>query len=726
MSQRIHLYLSLALGLLLMLSAASGLVLSASVLSGHLQAPASDTQSVGQVAERLVQHLPNIERLERAPDGELRATLATAEGSDQVRVDPLTAAVTGPYQPSATLSWVRDLHRELLLGSAGRWLSGLAALALLALAVSGAWLLARRLGGWHRLLLPIKPGQGLAHWHSVVARWALPVLLVSAGSGLYLAGSSQGWISDGQDMELAYTETVDAAPAAAPGTLSALRNLALQDLRELEFPSANQANFFTVRTATGEGFVNAGSGNWISYQPHGPARQLYETMYELHTAAGSPMWSLILDAASLACLFLGITGTFAWWRRQRQSRSVAGNSPAQQAEAIILVGSQSGSTWDYARQLHEQLAASGMPVHSASMNQLQPSYPQARYLLILTATHGDGQAPQSASAFLQRLAQSRLAPELQAAVLGLGDSSFQHFCGYAEQVEEQLHALGIKPLLALHKIDRGNPGDLELWAQRLGRALGLDLKLTPVQSTPDLQPLRLLSREVFGEADEAPAAILRFALDAGQPLAHFAPGDLLAVSPGPGLAPRYYSIASADDDGAVEICVRRQPQGLCSQLLHELPVGACVQGFLQPHPDFRPDAGQHPLILVGAGTGLAPLIGFARKNLAQRPLHLYWGGRHAQADFPYQAELQECLADGRLTRLGLAFSQGPAAMYVQDRLRQDATELQRLLAQGAQILVCGSREMAAGVRAVVETLLAGQGGSVEQLKQQGRYREDVY
>jgi len=136
MSQRIHLYLSLALGLLLMLSAASGLVLSASVLSGHLQAPASDTQSVGQVAERLAQQLPNIERLERAPDGELRATLATAEGSDQVRVDPLTAAVIGPYQHSATLSWVRDLHRELLLGSAGRWLSGLAALALLALA---AW-----------------------------------------------------------------------------------------------------------------------------------------------------------------------------------------------------------------------------------------------------------------------------------------------------------------------------------------------------------------------------------------------------------------------------------------------------------------------------------------------------------------------------------------------------------------------------------------------------------
>ena len=66
---------------------------------------------------------------------------------------------------------------------------------------------------------------------------------------------------------------------------------------------------------------------------------------------------------------------------------------------------------------------------------------------------------------------------------------------------------------------------------------------------------------------------VRFTLDAGQPPVRFAPGDLLAISPGPGLAPRYYSIASADEDGAVEICVRRQPQGLCSQLLHGLQVG---------------------------------------------------------------------------------------------------------------------------------------------------------
>jgi len=65
-------------------------------------------------------------------------------------------------------------------------------------------------------------------------------------------------------------------------------------------------------------------------------------------------------------------------------------------------------------------------------------------------------------------------------------------------------------------------------------------------------------------------------------------------------------------------------------------------------------------------------------------------------------------------------------MYVQERLQQDAPALLTWLQQGAQVLVCGSRDMAAGVRAVLEPLLVQLGSSIEQLKLQGRYREDVY
>ncbi len=731
MLQRTHLLLGLVLGILLMLSAASGLLLAGSSLQTQLQSLSAANDNVAQVAERIASQLPGIERIERAPGGELRVAFNDAGDSNEVLVDPATGAVLAPYEPSATLTWVRNLHRELLLGDAGRWLSALAALALLLLTASGAWLLARRLGGWRQLLLPIRPGKGLGHWHAVVARWVLPPLAVLSCSGLYLAAGSQGWINDGQDSEPAYPQAREAAPDAPLGSLPALRHIDLRDLRELEFPvDGTQDNFYTLRTASGDGFVNASSGQWISYQPHSTARRLYETAYELHSGANSPLWTLILGASSLAVLFLSVSGLLAWWQRRQLTGSLRGNVPAAQAEIVLLVGSQGGTTWSYARQLQTQLQAAGRRVHCASMNQLQAHYASATHLLLLTSTYGDGQAPESASEFLDRLARSPLNPELEVAVLAFGDSRFQHFCGYARQVEQALQERGLHTCLPLQCIDRGAQAELQQWAGQLGQQLGLDLQLSPEQRQPDLIQLRLLSKEVYDPQGETPAAILRFALPRTPGLfkrqPRFAPGDLLAIKPQGELSPRFYSIASSDDDEALEICVRKHVGGLCSSRLHELNVGDSVEGYLQPHPDFRPSAGRHPVILVGAGTGVAPLIGFVRKNAKQRPLHLYWGGRSAQTDFLYESELSEYLADGRLSQLSLAFSQSQTPQYVQDRLGQDAALLSKLFAEGAQVLVCGSKAMAAGVREVLDNLLLPLGCSVEQLRTQGRYREDVY
>jgi sulfite reductase (NADPH) flavoprotein alpha-component len=245
--------------------------------------------------------------------------------------------------------------------------------------------------------------------------------------------------------------------------------------------------------------------------------------------------------------------------------------------------------------------------------------------------------------------------------------------------------------------------------------------------------LTLQQRQCYSERGGQPAVVLRFAVAPGS--TNFAPGDLLAIRPAADAAPvdsaqedaapRLYSIASADDDGFVEICVRLHPQGLCSNYLHALQPGAELEASVQAHPGFRPQAGEHPVLLIGAGVGVAPLIGFVRKNESRRPIQLYWGGRHV-SDSLYGEELQQCLADGRLQRLQRAYSQGPMPGYVQDRLQADAASVRALLQQGAQVLVCGSREMAAGVRAVLETLLAEMGSNLDQLKAQGRFREDVY
>lgn len=735
MNRRLHLLVSLLLSALLLVSAATGLVLSGASLTeqfGQLGAPGD---SVAVVAERISQHLPNVERLERSANGTLLATLGGDVEEPLHVVDPATGEDLGPYAPSATLEWLRDLHRELLLGSTGRWLSGLAALALALLSISGAILLARRLGGWRRLLTPIRAGQGMLHWHTVVARWALPGLAVLALSGLYLSATSLGLLGDGSDNEPAYPEGIQAAPHLPVGTLAALRQIDLPELRELEFPNAaDDIHYLSLRTASGSGFVNAASGQWISFQRNGAAQNLYETAYALHTGEGMPLWSMALAGLALSTLFLCGSGLLGWWQRRGRVGEQDTGAPAEQAEAVILVGSQSGSTWAYARQLQTQLQAAGRPVHVAAMNAVQDDYPQARCVLLLAATYGDGQAPDSAGQFLDRLAEARWpARGLPVAVLGFGDRQFPRFCAYAEAVEQALQQRGCQPLLPLQRVDRQASGELNAWAGQLGARLGTPLRLQSALAPCSEVRLTLHQRQCYSERGGQPAVVLRFAVAPGS--TSFAPGDLLAIRPAADAAavdaaqaeaaPRLYSIASADDDGFVEICVRRHPQGLCSSYLHTLEPGAELAASIQSHPGFRPQAGEHPVLLIGAGVGVAPLIGFVRKNESRRPIQLYWGGRHV-SDQLYGEELQQCLADGRLQRLQRAYSQGPTPGYVQDRLHADAASVRALLQQGAQVLVCGSREMAAGVRAVLETLLAEMGSNLDQLKAQGRFREDVY
>ena len=49
-----------------------------------------------------------------------------------------------------------------------------------------------------------------------------------------------------------------------------------------------------------------------------------------------------------------------------------------------------------------------------------------------------------------------------------------------------------------------------------------------------------------------------------------------------------------------------------------------------------------------------------------------------------------------------------------------------LLAAGAAVRVCGSRNMAKGVTEVLDSLLAPLGLSVDILKARGRYAEDLF
>ncbi|MDO8696339.1 MAG: PepSY domain-containing protein [Pseudomonas sp.] len=741
MLRQLHSLPGLIAALLVMLLAISGAILSINPALERLdaRAPAVGQLNVAELAGRVRQHYPGAEQLQRTPSGSLIVYYSQADQTGADRIDPLNGQRLAAYEPSAFSSWVKDLHRSLLLGSSGRAIAGIAALLMLLLVFSGAALLAKRLGGWGKLLRPLR-GNFNQRWHAEVGRCALLGLLLSALSGAYMSAANFGFIDDGMQSEPDFPAQVANGAPAPVASLAALRATDLNDLRELVFPNpSDPQDVYSLRTAQGDGYVDPVSGELLSFRGHDNSRDLYELIYQLHTGEGLWWLGLVLGVSALSVPLMSVTGSLIWWKRRQSRPKIAHNSPAQSADTVILVGSDSNSTWGFAQTLHAALSKAGHRVHSAPMNQLAGEYPQAERLLVLTATHGDGDAPTSASAFLERLSRLKLKPNQGFAVLGFGDRQFPQFCQFAKDTHAALLAHGGQPLLALDCIDRQSSQEFARWGHALGQLLGQPLSLVHSVKRPPSQRLQLLERVNYGTEVQAPTCVLRFQAAApvgliarlkrrlgGTGLADFEAGDLLAVTPPGSPQPRFYSLASGASDGVLEICVRQHAHGRCSNFLHELPLGACIEAFIQLNPDFRPASGKAPVILIGAGTGIGPLAGFIRNNHGKHPMHLYWGGRNPTSDFLYEPQLKDYLADRRLTQLHAAFSRVNDCSYVQDRIIADALQLRRLIEKGAQILVCGGRDMAKNVMQAIDEVLLPLNLSVLTLKAQGRYREDVY
>jgi sulfite reductase (NADPH) flavoprotein alpha-component len=737
MLRTLHAIPALIAALLLIVVALAGAALSVFPTLERLQAAASGLD-VGTLAGHVTKRVPGVETIARRPSGLIVAFHLVGEEQHASIIDPATGEALGPWAPSATQRWLRNLHRQLLLsGDGGRIAVGVAAAFMLCVVLTGLTLLAHRVGGWRRLLGPVR-GNTAQRLHNQTARVALAGLVLSATTGIVMSLTTFGFLPEGGAADPFFDVHASGAATLPLERMQALQSIDVSRLRQLKLAKAGDpADVIELDTSDGTGVVDPATGTWLVWQPLDGWQRLHATMKMLHT--GEELWwlGLLLAAASLTVPLLAATGFVLWLRRRRSRPRLAGNVPARDAETLLLVGSESNATWGFAVALHEALVRARLSVHTAHMNDLAALHPRTRRLLVLTATYGDGEPPESANRFLAQLARLPAASGVGFAVLGFGDRQFPHFCGYARQVHEALIAHGLRPLGELGTVDRQSEPEFRQWCKWLGCTLdvALDIRYTPL--LPPRMALELMSRTDYGLDPATRTSVLRFmrasrgqqglwARLRSQRLPDFNTGDLLGVVPPQGGAPRYYSLVSAASDRIIEVCVRREPGGVCSSWLTDLKPGETIKAFLRPHESFRPSPGLMPVILVGAGTGIGPLIGFIRHNAAGRPMHLYFGVRSAEDGYLYAEELEQLVGLGRLCTLTTAFSRCTPRAYVQDRLLADSQRLRDLVAHGAQVMVCGGRKMAEGVASAWERILAGSGLSVSLLRMQGRYVEDVY
>ena len=169
-------------------------------------------------------------------------------------------------------------------------------------------------------------------------------------------------------------------------------------------------------------------------------------------------------------------------------------------------------------------------------------------------------------------------------------------------------------------------------------------------------------------------------------------------------------------------------------------VGDAVRVYVKPNRHFRlPEDGNRPIIMIGAGTGVAPYRAFIEDRAedgAKGKSWLFFGERNFTNDFLYQLEWQEALKSGTLSRIDVAFSRDqPEKIYVQQRLWERRGDLLKWVDEGAHIYVCGDEKgMARDVDVMLGRILAEAArgddeagrAKLKELTKAGRYQRDVY
>lgn len=190
------------------------------------------------------------------------------------------------------------------------------------------------------------------------------------------------------------------------------------------------------------------------------------------------------------------------------------------------------------------------------------------------------------------------------------------------------------------------------------------------------------------------------------------------------MAPRHYSIASSSALsprtvglvvsvlGAPARSGHGQFKGVASNYLGTVQPGQVIRARVDPaRQAFR--AGADPaknVILVSAGTGVAPFCGFLGDRLAAQsagapvePALCYFGVRDPKVDYIFRDRFERAEAIG-IVKMRPAFSRAPqdGVRYVQDRIAADADAVWELLgdpAKDAHVYVCGDgARMAPAVR----------------------------
>ena len=204
---------------------------------------------------------------------------------------------------------------------------------------------------------------------------------------------------------------------------------------------------------------------------------------------------------------------------------------------LVLWASQTGTAEEFAARVAGQLeGARLLSLDDASLTDLTG----AGDVVIVTSTFGDGGPPDNGADFWARL-DADDAPALDGvryAVLGIGDRSYDDFCGYAKSLDRRLSDLGATKMVDRTECEAYDDEPLAQWVTQITELVGSSASVSsipakapaPAEPFTRTNPVRVpLCRNVVLTPRTASKEVRQFGFDVSETGLDYSVGDALGV-----------------------------------------------------------------------------------------------------------------------------------------------------------------------------------------------------
>lgn len=686
-----HLFLAVSSSLFLLLATLTGIILGFEPIQTQYKYSSGEdisSISLSEFVPKIKSEYDEIFELKRDENNLIIASVMQMD--NDIDGEFVLDAETGKIKSSVPsqsdfFEFITSLHRSLFLKSTGRWLVGINAVFLFFIVLSGVFLIIKRQQNWKKFFSKIIRIDFPSYAHTFLGRWMLIPLAVVALSAVLL------FLIRFEYLLFTNTETkiIDKNQTEQKLELdefSIFKNTYLSDFKSLEFPfSEDEEDFFILKLNTKTLQIHQYSGEIIEQENLSKNDIIYDWSLFLHTGKGSVLWSVVLILSGFSVLYFIFSGTQMASRRLR--RRVKNKFKADEAEIIILYGSENGSTQQFATHFFQSLIKGKQKAYINTLNAYN-KFEKATHLVILTSTYGKGEAPANATKFLKEFEKNPIKPDVKYAVVGFGSTQYPDFCEFAKNVKIYIENSGnlneITPIKLINNqsvIEFGNWWEEWLKATKIEAEIPEKIGLVK----PELSSFELVDKKVL--EDEFGYTFL-MKIKPKNKRSRFESGDLLAVFPPNEEVERFYSIGKVEKNHIL-LSVKKHEFGKCSNFLDSLELKNTFNAYIKSNTEFHLSDDAKSLTFIANGTGIAPFLGMIQ-SASPKEKYLYFGVRNKNALTLYE----ERIKTEYLTDYQLVFSrENKEKRYVQDIIKPDAKLLLKRLEKGGILMICGSLAM---------------------------------